>query len=343
MSHIRLLLHEGRDLDIVNQVDTIDSLAPLMIDLDHITQGMAVLEAVDQMAMDREPNPQLYRMLVGVLRTIATYRTESTVMVPTHFARLLDLPQEVKDRYDVSSMQLITHTGASCPIEVKRAMIEWFGPVFVDAYGATEVGTTCTIASEEWLTHPGSVGRTIPPFTALVVDERGHEVAAGVEGRLFFSDATGRGVVYPTDPAKTAAAHIRPGVFTLGEIGCIDSDGYVYITDRVSDMIVSGGVNIYPAEAENVLIAHPKVGDVAVIGVPHSDMGEAVKALVVPSDPADPPSSSELIDLCRSKLAAFKCPRTVDIVATVGRNTMGKINKRALRAPYWQEGRTIGG
>ena len=222
-------------------------------------------------------------------------------------------------------------------------MIEWWGPVFFDAYGATEVGTTCMITSPEWLEHPGSVGRAIPPFTALVVDDDGNELPPNTEGRLFFADATGRGVVYPNDPEKTAAAHLRPGVFTLGEIGYLDDDGYVYITDRFSDMIVSGGANIYPAEAEQVLLEHPGVADVAVIGVPHPDMGEAVKALVVPADPADPPSADELIAFCRERLSGYKCPRSVDIVETVGRTTMGKVNKRALRAPYWAGGRTIGG
>ena len=222
-------------------------------------------------------------------------------------------------------------------------MIAWFGPVFSDAYGSTEVGTICSIGSEEWLEHPGSVGRCIPPFTrAVVVDEAGNEVPAGTEGRLYFEDSTGRGIVYPNDPEKTAKSHLRPGVFTIGEIGYVDPDGYVYITDRFSDMIVAGGVNIYPAEAEAVIIAHPKVADVAVIGVPDADLGEAVKALVVPLDPADPPTREELIALCRQHLAGYKCPRTVDIVSTVGRNAMGKVNKRALRAPYWEGSRTIG-
>jgi acyl-CoA synthetase (AMP-forming)/AMP-acid ligase II len=279
----------------------------------------------------------------AVLRAIDTYKTESTVMVPTHFARLLALPDEVKERYDVSSMKLIAHTGAACPVDVKKRMIEWFGPVFSDAYGATEVGTVCGISSEDWMTHPGSVGRAIPPFSALVVDDDGNELPAGTEGRLFFEDATGRGIIYPNDPEKTAAAHLRPGVFTLGEIGYKDADGFVYITDRFSDMIVSGGVNIYPAEAEQVLIEHPKIADVAVIGIPNTEMGEEVRALVVPVDPADPPTEAELIALCKASLSGYKCPRTVEIVSDVGRNAMGKINKRQLRAPYWAGGRTIGG
>ncbi len=279
----------------------------------------------------------------GVLRAVDAYKTETSVMVPTHFVRLLALPEEVRARYDVSSMKWVGHTGAACPIDVKRKMIEWWGPIFFDAYGATEVGTTCVITSPEWLEHPGSVGRAIPPFTALIVDDDGNEVPRGTEGRLFFADATGRGIVYPNDPEKTAAAHLRPGVFTLGEIAYMDDDGYVFITDRFSDMIVSGGVNIYPAEAEQVLIEHPAVADVAIIGVPNRDMGEEVKALVVAQDPAHPPSAEELIAYCKQHLAGYKCPRSVDIVESVGRTAMGKLNKRALRAPYWASARTIGG
>jgi long-chain acyl-CoA synthetase len=278
-----------------------------------------------------------------VLEAVDVHRIETTVMVPTHFKRLLELPAEVRARYDVSTLRLVAHTGAACPIDVKHDMIGWFGPVFTDAYGSTEVGTICSISSQEWLEHPGSVGRCIPPFTrAVVVDDAGEEVPAGTEGRLYFEDSTGRGVVYATDPAKTAAAHLRPGVFTIGEIGYVDTDGYVYITDRFSDMIVAGGVNIYPAEAEAVIITHPKVADVAVIGVPDADLGEAVRALVVPLDPADPPSADEVIGLCRQHLAGYKCPRSVEVVSTVGRNAMGKVNKRALRAPYWEGTRTIG-
>ncbi|MBU3687976.1 MAG: acyl--CoA ligase [Acidimicrobiales bacterium mtb01] len=271
------------------------------------------------------------------LQAIDRYKTESSVMVPTHFVRMLALPDEVKKKYDVSSMKLAAHTGASCPVDVKRAMIEWWGPVFTDAYGATEVGTTCQITSVEWLEHPGSVGRPIPPFSVLVLDDDGNEVPANTEGRLFFKDATGRGVVYPNDPEKTMQANIAPGVFTLGEIGYVDADGYVFITDRFSDMVVSGGVNIYPAEAEQVLVQHPAVLDVACIGVPHPEMGEELKALVMLRDPASRPDPSEILGFCRERLSHFKCPRTVEFVDDLGRNTMGKINKRKLRAPYWEK------
>ena len=271
----------------------------------------------------------------ATLAAIEKYRCESTVMVPTHFARLLALPDHVRERYDLSSMKLVAHTGAKCPVDVKRAMIEWWGPIFTDAYGATEVGTTCMITSEEWLAHPGSVGRAVAPFTAMVLDDDDNQLPAGTEGRLFFSDATGRGVIYPNDAEKTQAANIAPGVFTLGEIGYIDGDEYVFITDRFSDMVVSGGANIYPAEAEQVLVQHPGVLDVACIGVPHKDMGEELKALVIPRDPAAAPTADELLTFVRARLSHFKCPRSVEIVDDLGRNTMGKINKRTLRAPYW--------
>ena len=273
------------------------------------------------------------------LAAIQESKAASSVMVPTHFKRMLDLPADVRDKYDVSSMKMLSHTGAKCPVDVKKRMIEWFGPVFVDAYGATEVGTVCSITSQDWLTHPGSVGKVVnPPFTrCIVVDDDGNELPPNTEGRLFFEDATGRGVVYPNDPEKSAKAHLRPGVFTLGEIGYVDEDGFVYITDRFSDMIVSGGVNIYPAEAEKVIIEHPLVADVAVIGVPDPDMGEAVKALVVPIDMKNAPTPEEIIALCRGQLSGYKCPKTVEIVTTVGRTAMGKINKRELRAPYWEK------
>lgn len=270
------------------------------------------------------------------LKAIDEHRPGSTIMVPTHFSRLLALPDEVKARYDVSSLKLVAHTGASCPVDVKRAMIEWWGPIFSDAYGASEVGTVCAITSEDWLTHPGSVGQAVPPFTAMILDEQDQPVPANTEGRLFFSDDTGRGVVYPNDPEKSAAAHIAPGVFTLGEIGYMDDDGFVYLTDRVSDMIVSGGVNIYPAEAEQVLIRHPAVADVACIGVPHPDMGEELKALVIVEDGRPDPDPTELIAFCRENLSHYKCPRSLELVETIGRNTMGKVNKKKLRAPYWE-------
>ncbi len=271
------------------------------------------------------------------LNAIEQYQIGNSVMVPTHFVRLLALPEDVRARYDVSSVKRIGHTGAKCPVDVKRAMIEWWGPVFFDAYGASEVGTTCAIDSDEWLKYPGSVGRAIPPFEAMILDDDDHPVPPNTEGRLFFKDTTGRGVIYHNDPEKSAAAHIAPGVFTLGEIGYMNEEGFVFITDRFSDMVVSGGVNIYPAEAEQVLIDHPSVLDVACIGVPHPEMGEELKALAIPRESEEPPSGEEVIAWCRERLSHYKCPRSFDWVADLGRNTMGKINKRKLRAPYWAQ------
>lgn len=271
------------------------------------------------------------------LEAIHRYGIGTSVMVPTHFVRLLALPDEVKAEFDLSSLQRVSHTGAKCPPEVKRAMIDWWGPVFTEAYGASEVGTTCMITSEEWLEHPGSVGRAVPPFEALVLDDDGQPLPAGQEGRLYFRDSTGRGVVYHNDPEKSAAAHIEPGVFTLGEIAYMDEDGYVFITDRFSDMVVSGGVNLYPAEAEQVLIDHPDIVDVACIGIPHPEMGEELRALAIPRNADDPPPAEAVLDWCRARLSRYKCPRSLEWVDDLGRNTMGKINKRKLRAPYWQD------
>ncbi|NKB98352.1 MAG: AMP-binding protein [Pseudomonadales bacterium] len=269
------------------------------------------------------------------LEAIQKHKVGNSVMVPTHFVRLLALPDEIKAKYDLSSLIRISHTGAKCPVDVKRAMIEWWGPVFVDAYGASEVGTTCMITSEEWLENPGSVGKALPPFTALILDDDDNELPPNEEGRLYFKDETGRGVVYHNDSEKSAAAHIAPGVFTLGEIAYMNENGYVYITDRFSDMVVSGGVNIYPAEAEQVLIEHPAILDVACIGVPHAEMGEELKALAIAKDGQVSPD--EVLAWCRDQISHYKCPRSFEWVDDLGRNTMGKINKRKLRAPYWEK------
>jgi acyl-CoA synthetase (AMP-forming)/AMP-acid ligase II len=277
-----------------------------------------------------------------ILVLIERHRIATSVMVPTHFQRLLALPAEVRAKYDVSSLRLVSHTGAACPVDAKHAMIAWWGPVFLEAYGATEAGSTNMISSEEWLRKPGSVGKAMPPFEMVVVGENGERLGANETGQLYFRDPTGRGIVYHNDPAKTAAAHIEPGVFTLGEIGYVDDEGYVFITDRSSDMIVSGGVNIYPAEIEQVLIAHPDVEDVAVVGVPSPEMGEDVKALVV-ARPGAAVTADDLAAYARTNLAGYKRPRSIDLVETVGRNAMGKVNKRELRKPFWPSDRTIGG
>jgi acyl-CoA synthetase (AMP-forming)/AMP-acid ligase II len=278
-----------------------------------------------------------------VLALVVRWRITTSVMVPTHFVRLLALPEDVRARYDVSSLKQVAHTGSACPADVKRAMIDWFGPVLLESYGGTECGTVTRITSEEWLRHPRSVGRVVPPFRLVVVDESGDEVATGQVGILAFVAPEDRRVVYHSDPEKTAKAYVRPDAFTLGDVGLVDEEGFVYITDRITDMVVSGGVNLYPAESENVLVEHPKVAEVAVIGIPHPDLGEQLLALVVPEDPHDPPTPAELEAWCRRQLASFKCPRRYELVDTLARNAMSKLDKRALRQPYWADARTMAG
>jgi acyl-CoA synthetase (AMP-forming)/AMP-acid ligase II len=192
------------------------------------------------------------------------------------------------------------------------------------------------------LKKPGSVGKTLPPFELIVVAEDGERLGPDRVGQLYFRDTTGRGIIYHNDPERTRAAHIEPGVFTLGEVGYVDDEDYVFITDRISDMIVSGGVNIYPAETEQVLVQHPGVSDAAVVGVPNGHMGEEAKALVIPKNRKHPPGVQELDEFCRARLAGYKCPRSYEFVDDVGRNAMGKINKRALRRRFWPTERTIG-
>ncbi|HUR74801.1 MAG TPA: AMP-binding protein, partial [Sporichthya sp.] len=224
------------------------------------------------------------------LATIQRDRIASAIVVPTHLQRVMALPASVRNSYDVSSLRFLLQVGAKFPEPDKRAAIEWLTSagvpdVLYESYGASEVGTTCMISAGEWLERPGSVGRAVPPFEALILDEDDKPAPPGTEGRLFFRDSAGHGLRYVDGTGSTSAT--EPGApFTLGEIGVMDEAGYVWVTDRASDLVVSGGVNIYPAEAEKVLAAHPAVADVACIGIPHPDLGEALLALVVPADPA---------------------------------------------------------
>ncbi|GAN00480.1 acyl-CoA synthase [alpha proteobacterium U9-1i] len=273
----------------------------------------------------------------ATLAAIEKYGVSTIHMTPTHFVRLLDLPDATRRKYDLSSLRKVRHTGAACPAHVKRAMIEWWGPVIIEVYGATESGPVTSISSEEWLERPGSVGRCIPPFEVEVYSEDGARLGANAFGVLYFHDTTGRGIRYFNDADKSARSHIKPGTFSLGEMGYVDDAGYVFVTDRISDMIVSGGVNIYPAEIEHALLEHPAIHDVAVIGVPNAEMGEEVRALVVLEPGAAVPSTAELDGFCRERLAGFKRPRSYEFVPDVGRNALGKVNKRALRAPYWAD------
>ena len=266
-----------------------------------------------------------------VLAVIERERVEATMMVPTHFSRLLALPESVRKSYDVSSMRSVVHTGAACPVEVKRAMIEWFGPILIEAYGSTEAGTVTMIDSTEWLAHPGSVGRPMPGYELSIRSEDAAVLPPGTTGLVCVHTRAGSRPSYHGDPEKTRRSYVADGVFALGEIGYLDADGYLYLTDRASDLVVSGGVNVYPAESEAVLRTHPAVLDVAVIGVPHPDFGEQLCALVQAVAPVDP---AELVAWTRDRLAHYKCPNLVEIVDVDLRSVMGKLNKRQLRDAY---------
>jgi acyl-CoA synthetase (AMP-forming)/AMP-acid ligase II len=276
-----------------------------------------------------------------VLRLIERHRVTSTVMVPTHFSRLLALDPAIRAQIDVSSLAMVAHTGSACPAEVKLAMIEWFGPVLVESYGGSELGTVARISSSDWLRHPGSVGRAVSPLSIAAYDDGGAKLAPGRVGILGVELSDGREVAFLNDEEKSRQAYLKPGVATLGDIGYIDEEGFVFVTDRLADMVLSGGVNLYPAECERVLIRHAGVEEVAVIGVPDADMGEALHALIVPAE--SDLHLEELDRFCRSSLAGFKCPRSYELVATLTRNEMGKVDKRSMRARYWNSARTIAG
>lgn len=269
------------------------------------------------------------------LELIAQHGVTQAQFVPTMFVRMLRLPREERERHDVSSLRVVVHTGAPCPVRVKRQMIDWWGPVIHEYYAGTEdIGNTA-ITAQEWLAHPGSVGR--PATECHIIDENtGDELPPGREGLAYF--AGGRPFAYHNDPEKTASITDHRGRRTLGDIGRLDEDGYLYLTDRRAHVIISGGVNIYPQEAENVLAGHPAVADVAVIGVPDPGMGEAVKAVVEVTEEAIAGAelAAELVAYCRAELATYKCPRSVDFTDELPRDPNGKLYKRRLRERYWQ-------
>jgi long-chain acyl-CoA synthetase len=270
----------------------------------------------------------------AVLRLIETHRVTHAQFVPTMFVRMLKLPEAVRDSYDVSSLECVIHAAAPCPVDVKHRMMKWFGPIIHEYYGGTEGFAGTTIGPQEWLAHPGSVGK---PFTAVhVVGDDGSECAVGESGELYFEG--GPAFEYFKDPEKTASVTNERGWRSLGDMGYVDEDGYLYLTDRSTFMIVSGGVNIYPQEAENLLVMHPKLVDAAVFGVPNEEFGEEVKAVVQPADgvAVGPDLEAELIAYCRAHLAGYKCPRTVEFDPDLPRDPNGKLYKRRIRERYWQ-------
>ena len=272
---------------------------------------------------------------VELLRLVERHRVTHVQMVPTMFVRLLKLSPAERRGYDLSSLRCVIHAAAPCPVDVKRAMIDWWGPILGEYYAGTESNGFVACDSAAWLAHPGTVGRAVQGIVHIV-DDNGREVGPGRPGGVFFEG--GSRFEYHNDPFKTAASRHPQGWTTLGDIGHLDEDGYLYLTDRKANTIVSGGVNIYPQEAENVLTMHPLVADVAVFGVPNDIYGEEVKAVVQPVDMAQagPDLERELIDYCRSRLAHLKCPRTVDFEAELPRHPTGKLYKRLLKDRYWQ-------
>lgn len=274
---------------------------------------------------------------VGVLELIDRFRATNVHLVPTQMKRMVDLPADVRLRFDGSSLELVLHGAAPCPPLVKRALIDWWGPKITEYYGSTEGSVITLISSPEWLERGGSVGRPLPNMEVLVVGDEGERRGPNEEGTLYFRNATGMDFEYHNAPEKTADAHLEPGVFTTGDVGYLDDDGYLWLSDRKIDMIIAGGVNIYPAEIEGVLGGHPLVAEVAVIGVPDDEYGEAVKAVVVPNDGVAPDDAlcATLAAHCREQLAGFKCPRSFDFVESLPVTGTGKVQKRVLREPYW--------
>ena len=268
------------------------------------------------------------------LKLAETHKVTQSQLVPTMFVRMLKLPDEVRRRYDVSSLKGAIHAAAPCPVEVKAKMIEWWGPILIEYYAGSEGNGVTVCTSRQWLEHRGSVGRAVVG-KIKILDENDRELPTGQIGAVYFADAPE--FSYHNDPEKTKRAYNARGWSTLGDVGYLDEDGYLYLTDRKSYMIISGGVNVYPQETEDVLITHPDVADVAVFGVPNDEMGEEVKAVVQPHDMgrAGKALEAELIRFCKAHLSPIKCPRSIDFEAELPRTPTGKLVKRHLRDRYW--------
>jgi len=267
------------------------------------------------------------------LELVERYRVTSTHMVPTQFKRMLSLPEHTRERYDVSSMRWLIHAAAPCPVTIKRAVLDWWGPVVYEYYAATEGGGTI-VTPQEWLDRPGTVGRPWPLSEVLITDDDGNPCPPGVPGIVYMKMAME--FEYKGDPEKTAASRMRD-YFTVGDVGFLDEDGYLFLCDRKSDMIISGGANIYPAEIEAEIMSHPKVADVAVFGIPDEEWGEQVKAVVQAADGIEPSEAlaAEILASLDGRLATMKWPKSIDFVAELPRDPSGKLLKRTLRDPYW--------
>lgn len=296
--------------------------------------NMAVLRAGGTSILMEKFDPNL------ALDYIQTFRVTHAQWVPTMFIRMLRLPEHERLSYDTSSLHYAIHAAAPCPVEVKERMIEWWGPILYEYYSGTELVGRTSLSSQEWLTHKGSVG--YPEFGAVhIVDEAGNELGPYQNGIIYFSG--GSRFEYHKDPEKTQRAYNDKGWATYGDIGYLDEDGYLYLTDRLSNTIISGGVNIYPQEAENCLSLHPAVADVAVFGVPNTEFGEEVKAVVQLLEPekASKELEQELLSFCRERISHVKCPKSIDFTTDMPRTESGKLLKRLIKQHYWPAGASI--
>ncbi len=293
----------------------------------NVGQGLVIMERFDA---------------AEALRSIERHRVTTAYMVPTQFHRMLRLPAEARSGHDLSSLRSVVHSAAPCPLEIKRQMLEWWGPVIWETYGGME-GAATIAKPHRWLEKPGTVGRAVRGVSLSILDEQGRPLPPREPGLVFMEVEGGRGFEYTGDDKGSDQA-FRGQRFTLGDVGYLDEDGYLFICDRAKDMIITGGVNVYPQEVEAALAAHPAVLDVAVIGVPDEEWGEEVKAVVQPAAGAAPDAAlaSELLAWCRERLASYKCPRSVDFRDELPRTDAGKLYKRRLRDEYWRDaGRTI--
>ncbi|WP_062896034.1 AMP-binding protein [Mycobacterium avium] len=274
----------------------------------------------------------------GFLALIEEFGVTHTMVVPTMFSRILKLPKEIRDKYDYSSLEAVVHGAAPCPQQVKQDMLDWWGPVIYEYYGGTEANGTCGCSPEEWLANPGTVGKAF--FGEIVIrDDYGNELPPGVPGTIWFRGGNSS-FEYLNDPEKTAEAQDSTGTMSrIGDIGYLNEEGYLFLTDRQAFVIISGGVNIYPQEIENLLITHPDVMDAAVFGVPDEDFGEAVKAVIQPADSNGGNSelAQRLREFCLENLARFKCPKSFDFIDEMPRLPTGKLSKRQLRDRYWKD------
>ncbi|MCP5179122.1 MAG: AMP-binding protein [Pseudomonadales bacterium] len=272
------------------------------------------------------------------LALIDTHKVTNVHLVPTQFHRLLRLPDDVRAAFDGGSLQIVWHGAAPCPPGVKRAMIDWWGPIVSEYYGSTEGSIVSTASAGEWQERPGTVGKPSPLVEITIRDDSGNVLPAGEHGQIYVKNRMGTDFEYHNAPDKTRDVHLEPGVFTFGDIGYFDADGYLYLSDRKIDMIISGGVNIYPAEIEGVLATHPAVRDAAVFGIPNEEFGEEVKAAVTLNDgyAAGDGLAAELVQWVRDHLAGYKAPRSIDFETDMPRHETGKLYKRLLRDRYWQ-------